>query len=196
MNSAEAVHQHLFNLDAYKKSRHISVYISMPGSEIDTYPIIHSILRAGNVYNKLLYVYYFNKNIGEKELYVPRCSRDSMEMVKIKNMEEFLSLPINKWNIPEPLHTTILENALDTNGLDLIIVPGLAFDNSRNRIGHGKGYYDRYIEKCNEWAERTKNASPTTVALALNEQIIETGRIPLEHTDKKVDCIITPQGII
>ncbi|OAD79429.1 hypothetical protein PHYBLDRAFT_105884 [Phycomyces blakesleeanus NRRL 1555(-)] len=179
MNSAEAVHQHLFNLDAYKKSRHISVYISMPGSEIDTYPIIHSILRA-----------------GEKELYVPRCSRDSMEMVKIKNMEEFLSLPINKWNIPEPLHTTILENALDTNGLDLIIVPGLAFDNSRNRIGHGKGYYDRYIEKCNEWAERTKNASPTTVALALNEQIIETGRIPLEHTDKKVDCIITPQGII
>ncbi|KAI9015887.1 hypothetical protein CLU79DRAFT_765148 [Phycomyces nitens] len=176
---SEAVHQQLFNLDAYKKSRHISVYISLPDSEIDTYPIIHSILRA-----------------GEKALYVPRCSRDSMEMVKIKSLEEFLSLPINKWNIPEPPHTTVMENALDTDGLDLILVPGLAFDRSRNRIGHGKGYYDRYIEQCHEWAQKTDNPPPTTVALGLDEQIIEIGKIPLEPTDKQVDCIITPQGII
>jgi 5-formyltetrahydrofolate cyclo-ligase len=84
-----------------------------------------------------------------------------MDMVKITSIEDFESLPMNKWNIPEPPLNQARENGMtfiiikkknliffflvipaldeDGNGLDLILVPGVAFDQNRNRIGHGKG---------------------------------------------------------
>ena len=44
--------------------------------------------------------------------------------------------------------------ALDKDGLDLMLVPGVAFDTQKQRIGHGKGYYDRYLLKYAAWAEQ------------------------------------------
>lgn len=63
-----------------------------------------------------------------------------MTMVKLNSWEDFLSLPVNKWNIPEPPADQVREDALDKQGLDLIIVPGVGFDVEGNRIGHGRGY--------------------------------------------------------
>jgi 5-formyltetrahydrofolate cyclo-ligase len=83
------------------------------------------------------------RNIFEtnKACYVP-CFTGSatMTMVKLKSWEDFLSLPVNKWNIPEPAADEVREDALDEQGLDLIIVPGVGFDAEMNRIGHGRGY--------------------------------------------------------
>ncbi|KAI7869366.1 hypothetical protein BDF14DRAFT_356366 [Spinellus fusiger] len=178
-----AVMNHLHALDCYQKSRSISVYISMPHGEIDTRHILQSILHT-----------------GEKTLYVPMCTKDTMEMVKIATWREFLDLPVNAWGIPEPLPTAenvkVMETAMETSGLDLILVPGVAFDTAHQRIGHGKGYYDRYIEKCQQWASTSRCSPPTTVALALNEQILQPGILPIESTDKQLDYILTPQGIL
>lgn len=52
----------------------------------------------------------------------------------------------NAWNIPEPIDTEIAEPGL----LDLIIIPMLSFDLKGNRVGYGKGYFDRYLKQCRE----------------------------------------------
>lgn len=99
-----------------------------------------------------------------------------MDMVKIESWDDYLSLPKNSWNIPEPTQDYPRENgtffyvfrkylfmcltltniifflstffcdfprkiALETlHGLDLIVMPGLAFDRTGTRLGHGRGY--------------------------------------------------------
>lgn len=63
--------------------------------------------------------------------------------------------------------------------IDVAIVPGVAFDSQRQRLGHGAGYYDRLL--CGMRA--------ATVGLAFNEQIVD--RIPCEATDIAMDYVIT-----
>ncbi|KAG0286801.1 hypothetical protein BGZ98_004954, partial [Dissophora globulifera] len=120
-------------MPAFKESKTVSVYISMHG-EINTQDIIRTLLDS------------------EKSCYVPRCKGKNMDMVKIESWEDFISLPKNNWNIPEPTQDDPREN--DTpRGLDLIIMPGLAFDRNGTRLGHGRGYYDKYIVKANAYNE-------------------------------------------
>ncbi|KAJ3102139.1 hypothetical protein HDU97_000781 [Phlyctochytrium planicorne] len=70
--------------------------------------------------------------------------------------------------IKEPLLDEERENALDL-GLDLVVMPGLAFDRSRARIGYGRGYYDRFLQ---QYEEKYPGSKLLTVALALDEQIV------------------------
>ncbi|KAF7726763.1 hypothetical protein EC973_008451 [Apophysomyces ossiformis] len=177
---SEQVTKQLLSLDIYKQSRNVSVFISLPHSEIDTRAIIHAILHASD----------------GKSLYVPRWTKDSMDMVKLTSWEAYQALPVNKWNIPEPPHDQPMETALETEGLDLILVPAMAFDTERNRIGHGKGYYDRYLEKCRNWAIQHHTNSPVTIGLALEAQLLDSEVIPIETTDKKLDWVLTSNKII
>lgn len=50
----------------------------------------------------------------------------------------------NKWKIPEPIGAEIVA----PEALDLILVPLLCFDRNGHRVGYGKGFYDRYLQKC------------------------------------------------
>ena len=50
----------------------------------------------------------------------------------------------NKWGIPEPVERI----ALNENEIDLVLLPLLAFDTTGNRVGYGKGFYDRFLKKC------------------------------------------------
>lgn len=52
-------------------------------------------------------------------------------------------------------------SALDDEGLDLIVVPGVGFDRDMNRIGHGKGYYDSFIRRCYDHAKMLGKETPT-----------------------------------
>ena len=61
-----------------------------------------------------------------------------MQMVRINSLADYESLPINRWGIPEPTWEEKREEALES-GLDLVIMPGLAFDRTKARLGHGKG---------------------------------------------------------
>ncbi|KAL1915718.1 uncharacterized protein VTP21DRAFT_6477 [Calcarisporiella thermophila] len=167
---SKLVTNQLLELPEFHASKNISIYINMSG-EIITVDIIKKIFET-------------NKNC-----YVPRWNKHEMEMVKLNDFEDFIRLPINRWNIPEPAHDEPRENALNSEGLDLIIMPGVAFDAKGNRLGHGKGYYDRYLTKCDNWAKENGRKSPKTVALALEAQIIES--VPSDAQDKKPDLILT-----
>ena len=62
-------------------------------------------------------------------------------------------------------------------------MPGLAFSKSGDRLGRGKGYYDRFLSKCRE-----NNKNLCTVALAFKEQITEN--IPTDAHDTKIDMVL------
>ena len=66
---------------------------------------------------------------------------------------------------------------------DVVLVPGVCFDYALNRIGYGKGFYDRYL---------TKHESALRVGLSFNFQVIE--QIPADVNDVKMDIIITENG--
>lgn len=164
---SETVTSLLKTLPEYQKSSRISVYLNMD-DEIRTHPIVEHIFQSG------------------KMCFIPRYSKTDMVMVHLKSMEDLKSLPKTNWNILQPLETDQREDALETGGLDLVIVPGLAFSKTGDRMGRGKGYYDRFLSIC-----RAKNKNLFTVALAFKEQIVEN--IPTEPHDTKIDLVLFPE---
>ena len=55
-------------------------------------------------------------------------------------------LKLNKWGIPEPVNGI----EIPATQLDVVFIPLLAFDEKGNRIGYGKGFYDRFLNECKE----------------------------------------------
>ena len=98
-----------------------------------------------------------------------------------------------KWTLSEPLIVNnygFLEPAQKKTNMfpDLIIVPMLAFDKARNRLGYGKGYYDRFLKK---YRKNRKNI--LTIGLAFSFQKYK--KIPTSNHDVKLDHILTEKGI-
>lgn len=126
-----------------------------------------------------------------------------MEFLKVLSMEDIESLPPNAWGIPEPLPLDDLRQNAKEGGLDLIIMPGLAFDRTCNRIGYGKGYYDKYLEMCQANQKRlglnrtkTGTAFPKLVAIGLSTQLI--ANVPTDKYDIKPDLVVLggPQSVL
>ena len=90
-------------------------------------------------------------------------------------------LKINKYGIPQP-NSKILVYP------DILLVPLVAFDNNRNRLGYGGGYYDRLIEKL------TKKKKILKIGLALSCQKVK--KIPINKHDKRLDYIVTNRFIL
>ena len=92
-------------------------------------------------------------------------------------------LSINKFGILEPKKTN--KEVLP----DLIMVPLVAFDEKLNRIGYGKGYYDRKLKKI-------KKIKKNIITLGIAYSFQKCRRIPVNKHDYKLDYIFTEQGII
>ncbi|KAH6565997.1 hypothetical protein BASA50_005282 [Batrachochytrium salamandrivorans] len=168
---SKAVTARLLATEEYQRSSKVALFLSMKG-EVGTNDILWDIFQSG------------------KQCFVPMCNPDVMEMVLLKSWADFESLPRNSWGIPEPQPQDGRLNALDPTmgGLDLIIMPGLAFDHSGNRIGYGKGYYDVFLKKCHLLAAERGNQPPTTIAVCLREQYVPS--VPIEPHDLKPDRIL------
>ena len=147
------------------------------------------------------------KSVG---IYYPIQSEISpFKLIQICNeLDLTLSLPViskksyylsfKKWDGIEDLKKSyhgILE-PLSYNKLiipDIIFVPLLAYDKDLNRLGYGKGYYDKTIQKLRE--KKSKNNNPfIAVGLAYYEQKI--ARVPIKSHDQKMDIIITEKNIL
>lgn len=105
---------------------------------------------------------------------VPRVEGDSMYFYKVHDDAD---LEAGYFGIPEPKKTCGL---CEASGNVLMIVPGTVFDPSCNRMGYGKGFYDRYL---------AKHPGIHTVGIAFSEQIVD--ELPVEETDWKLDAVIT-----
>lgn len=184
---SHAVWKSVFELPVYQSATSVGLFLSMPKGEINTDLILQHCVQE------------------RKDIYVPEVGKNfelcDMELRKvILNPSEHSTnsiddlfhkkWPTNKWNIPEPPSDmpTITANPGD---IDLMIVPGLAFDRTRNRLGQGKGYYDRFIEKMTR-----DGKSLPLVAVALKPQLVEDTSIPVAPYDQQMDMVVLPDEVI
>lgn len=121
---------------------------------------------------------------GEKIVYTPRVSGMDIHFYEIRSMED---LERGYQGIREPKEDiSRLFNKLTVSERNcLVLVPGTAYDRGRNRLGYGKGFFDRFLEKY---------PTVASIALAFDCQIAK--RIPAEAHDRKPDMIITESGVI
>lgn len=110
-----------------------------------------------------------------KQLFLPRVNNNNLDIIKYDPK----SIMIGSYNIIEPIGTPI-----PASEIDLIIVPGVAFDKSGNRLGRGKGFYDRLLH----------NLSAIKIGVGYDFQLIE--KINTEPHDIAMDAIITPSNSI
>lgn len=165
---SRALSRKLFSHPKYVSSTRIAVFLSM-ADEVCTKEIIKDIFRLG------------------KSCFIPRYeSRSShMDMLKLNSLQDMETLPLTSWNIQQPAaDDNSREEALAAGGLDLILMPGLGFDRSGNRLGRGKGFYDAYLERC----IRHPKGKPYTIALAFKEQLCQ--EIPVNDNDVLIDEIL------
>ncbi len=122
---------------------------------------------------------------SEKRLIVPYCvDGEQLELFLLENMDE-LETGMYKILEPKPELRELPEKRVDVRDVDLIMVPGVAFDRRGARMGHGKGYYDRLLEQA--------RAETPLVALAFECQMFP--EVPVGEHDVFMDKIITEQNI-
>jgi 5-formyltetrahydrofolate cyclo-ligase len=134
----------------------------------------------------------------KSKVYVPRVlDKDSnMHFLHITSLNELEEVP--PYGIREPLITYSdgrpRADVLEMNDqLELILMPGLAFDAQGKRLGRGGGYYDKFIAQCIERAEEKNwKQPPLLVALAFKAQLFP--EVPCDPHDQPVDVLITADG--
>lgn len=160
----------------FQEARSIGLYMSMPQVEVDTMPLIEHCFE------------------NDKKVYLPKCvnqveeSRRSrhMKLLSVSTMDEVRALqPKGKYNLREPDSG---EDVMDQDGLDFLVVPGLAFSRAGKRLGHGAGYYDEFLNAY----EARFGQLPYLVGLSLQEQLEES--IPTESHDKTLDKVIVGEA--
>ena len=115
-----------------------------------------------------------------KRVVIPYCVDGELELFHLEDMEE-LELGMYKILEPKTELRDVEAKRLGPTDLDLIMVPGVAFDKNGGRTGHGKGYYDKLLE-------HARRDCPL-VALAFDCQMF--AEIPMQSHDIFMDKVIT-----
>jgi 5-formyltetrahydrofolate cyclo-ligase len=201
----------LSKLKFYKEAKAVGVYLSMPGGEIQTEPIVRHALASG----KQVFVPYLHKS----GLAPGQGPARLMDMVSLKDVLDYESLQRDRWGIPSVNSATIHERQRSIGELDgersadvqldLILLPGVAFDldpetGAVRRLGHGKGFYDYFLHRyalATRSGIMSSNASPSVLlyALALEEQLLSPASgetVPVGPQDQPLDGIILGDGQI
>jgi 5-formyltetrahydrofolate cyclo-ligase len=120
---------------------------------------------------------------GDKRIVIPYCVDGELELFHLESMDE---LDVGMYKILEPKKQLreIATKRLQAEDLDLIMVPGVAFDRTGGRTGHGKGYYDKLLE-------HARTDTPL-VALAFECQLFP--EIPCEDHDIYMDKVVTEKA--
>jgi len=161
---SQIITSQILNLLAYLNSKTIFTYVSFR-SEVDTKSFINKALK------------------DHKRIAVPMTLAREKTIVpcEISSLDDLIP---GTWSILEPKKDNC--KLLDSKEIDLVIIPGLAFDNSFNRLGYGAGYYDRFLPSL--------NSSTVKLGIAFDFQLIE--QIPHEDNDIQMDGIITDRRLL
>ncbi|GMO50202.1 MAG: 5-formyltetrahydrofolate cyclo-ligase [Termitinemataceae bacterium] len=158
----------LIGTDIWKSYKRVLIYLSM-SDELDTSALLEEAFAEG------------------KEVYAPKVESDtSMRFFKVS--KDPASWVTGAFDIREPAGKE--SDVFDfSGGKALVISPGLAFDREGNRMGRGKGYYDRFYEKL-------FSASPASACVALCMSCSIVDSVPTEQFDRKVNAICTQDEFI
>ncbi|MDI6890653.1 MAG: 5-formyltetrahydrofolate cyclo-ligase [Thermodesulfovibrionales bacterium] len=161
----------LFNIQEFKIAKAVLFYASFR-TEVDTTSMIEESLKMG------------------KWVLVPKVDKERyrLRLYEIKDTRE---LSPGYMGIPEPSLPD--ERLREINDVDLVIIPGVCFNFSGNRLGYGAGYYDILLSDLKK-SESTRTEKVPFIALAYKEQLVDS--IPSELHDIKVDIIVTDEKVI
>ena len=163
ITKSRSVTQRLIRSSAYRQADTLLTFISVQ-NEPDTGALIKRALSDG-------------KTVG-----IPKCL-DDKEMAFYRIGSACETAP-GRFNIPEPADTRA-ERLIQKTDRTLVILPGLAFDRSGNRLGYGAGYYDRYLSDC-----------PLLCKMMAAFSFQEADEIPCRDGDIQVDWIVTESELI
>ena len=157
-----------------------------------------------NLIFKLVRKYFKKNKITIAGYYPTNHEVDILNFLKKAEKKKYkLTLPVirdngkmnfRSWRFLEPLYVskfgTLEPNDSGKDILpDLILVPLVAFDKQLNRIGYGKGFYDRFLSK-------VKKVKKKSISLGIAYSFQEYSKIPADKHDFKLDYIFTESGII
>ena len=124
LEKSRAIRAKLFEMAEFKKNKTIFFYMPFDG-EVDTLNMIKLAKKLG-------------KKIG-----LPRILRQEKKLLPVF-VESFEQLEEGPYGIQQPKAAE--DNIMDLRNIDMVIVPGLAFDKKNYRLGRGEGYYDRFLK--------------------------------------------------
>ena len=160
-NSIKSMSEDVFGtleiLGLFQEAKYILVYKSLKG-EVSTENFIE-------------------KYIDSKKLFCPCIIENNMIFRQISPNTQYIK---SNFGIDEPIG----EHFSDYSKIDLVIVPGIAFDIYKNRLGFGKGYYDKFL----------KNIKAPKLGICFDYQLLE--KIPITENDIKMDYIISENNLI
>ena len=150
---ADIVFSTIEKMAVWQQAQHILCYWSLP-DELPTHEAVGRWLVAG------------------KSIYLPRVKGDDLEIVPYHGPQSLDDN--NRFHIGEPVG-----DAVDPSMLELIIVPAVALDKKRNRLGRGKGYYDRLLG----------STQCPTIGVVCDFQLVD--EVPVEPHDRPLDYVVT-----
>ncbi len=164
-NMAEQLSQAIFsnikNLEPFQRAKVIHTYVSSKKNEVDTRQLISDALKSG------------------KRIVVPITNVDhqSLDHSEILTLDE---LKPGTFGILEPT----MRRSIDLSLVEIVLVPVVGVDRRGNRIGFGKGYYDRFL----------KLIRKPKLGLAYTFQVVE--EVPPDQDGERVDFVVTEREVI
>lgn len=155
--TSKKIQKKLGKIDAYKNAQTVAAYYSI-GSEVKTQGIIQEILSEG------------------KTLALPRVVGDSLVFCSVKEFDE---LEKGEFGIMEPK-----QNCPPVENFDVILMPAVAMTRTGQRLGYGKGFYDRFL----------KGKNMTTIALTYASLLVRN--IPRSNGDIPIQWVVTEDEVI
>lgn len=156
ISCSEAVFQRLENSAAFQLAEKVLMYHSLP-DEVDTKR-------------------FLKKWKEKKQFFLPRVNGVNLELLPYDESR----LEIGSFHIEEPVG----DNTYPVEDIELIVVPGVAFDRSGHRLGRGKGFYDRLLQ----------TAKAIKIGVGYEFQLVD--QIPAEKHDIPMDIVITEKTTI
>ncbi len=162
---SRTVCERLAALPEYQNARTVMFYVDVR-SEVRTRNYLSTALTSG------------------KRIVVPYCLDGELELFLLENMDE---LALGSYRILEPKTElrTLANKKVDVSELDLIIVPGVAYDRRGGRMGHGFGYYDKLMQHA--------RLDTPLVAFGFECQLFD--EVPMLSHDIFMDKIITEKAV-
>ena len=163
LEKSSKIKKRFFEMELFRKAQTILFYVSY-GKEVFTHDMIKESIVMG------------------KRVVVPKSVTTNNTLI-LSELTSWGDLELGAYNILEPKQESIEQ--VDIESIDLIIIPGVVFDVHGNRIGHGKGYYDRLLYYSQDIP---------TIGLAFEFQIVDN--IKSEQHDEKIYFIITEERVM
>lgn len=161
--ASSAIWAHVVALPEVTDARTLMLYAAIR-SEVETVEAIEWVLQQG------------------RRLVLPRVNREAgcIEARLVTNVGQLVR---SSFGIMEPSPEAPLVDASD---VDVVVVPGLAFDQIGYRLGYGAGYYDRFLA----------NLSPDALAIGVAYAGQVVHRVPRSTADHRLFCLVTEQGVL